>query len=178
MKPITENSKKIINEEFEQAIKRVENTPQPEWVTHYNRYESHKEDYPLTVSEILHSVEYSLPIYLKIAVTCPIKGKEATEKEQIANKAKFFGKFHKSLEKPLADFLDPLNEYHDHDKERHHGTHLKEKILQTRVSTCLGCGEKQEIELFPLAVDRDFWICKKCGKTHAHARPGWSEPIT
>ena len=175
MKPIT---KQIIDEEFEQAIKRAENMPQPEWAIHYQRYEAHKEEYPLTVSESQYSVKYSLPIYLKIEVTCPIKGKEATEEEQRANKSKFFDKFYKLLNKPLADFLDPLNDYIDHDKERHHGTHLKEKILQVRVATCLGCGEKQEIELFPLAVDRDFWVCKKCGKTHAHARPGWSEPIT
>jgi len=165
---ISDTTKAILNSEFEQALKATENLPQPDWVKHYQRYEENKKDYPLTESESRYSVRYKLPITVVIQSDFPIKGNNESDDEHECNLTNFYGLVSNTFDNKFEDVCEKYQSSSDG---------YQKEIIVTRFAKCVKCGEVQEITLYPLAVDRDYWFCDKCGKTHAHPRLGWGEPI-
>lgn len=142
----------------------ITQSDQPEWFYHYQRYEQHKDEYPLTTSEISYFIEYKRSINITISKRMQISSSKETREECAKNADAFNELLYEESKRPLCYLMD---EYDD-------GTvHFKPSIVVIeRHTKCPNCGCEQIINLSPLSVDLDFWICKNCENTFSHVRPG------
>lgn len=164
-----------LDQEIEATIKKFENHPPPAWMYHYNRYEDFKEEYPLTVSEESYKIKYTTLITVELAKEFPISELNESPLEQKNNRTAFYRELDK-IDK--MKFETVLESYQIESPGHPYAIWSPKKTVYVeRKATCMSCGTSQIIELIPLAVDRDCWECAFCHKTHAHKRPGWSEPI-